>query len=451
MLRTRNNSSLARSSSLQALSEFTNNDEVALRFSLASHENTAPANLFSRIFAHENEIFSRGKSFSSLSKLQSLDSGFFGLQMYEEDMESQWRESVYNFLSDPHSSKYAFLFASGILVLILLSVLLFCIQSLPEYVDNEENFFLITEAIIVGIFSIEYLLRLVTCPMSRLSFMTQPLNVIDLLSIIPFYIEVALARRRMLSFTLIRVLRLAKVFRLFRLSRISSEFHTVIVALFRARDALILSLFLVCILVVFFASSIYILETTIGCTFDQQAQVWIYQEDFEPGVINTVSPFQSIPDVFWFSVVTISNVGYGFETPVTPYARFVTSFCMLGSILAIAFPISVIGSYYQNVSDERDRQNQPGFAYPAPHPNPTTASIGELLLHIRSNNGIMSNSLKVIESAVTELREANGSFSNPLEIASNKLLRLRVTVDRWLSNLEQEQEFPISGEDEKSV
>merc|ERR1719409_2488747 len=57
--------------------------------------------------------------------------------------------------------------------------------------------------------------------------------------------------------------------------------------------------------------------------------------------------FQSIPRTFWWALVTMTTVGYGDITPITPLGRFVAVFAMFTGIIIVALPITVIGANFE--------------------------------------------------------------------------------------------------------
>lgn len=81
------------------------------------------------------------------------------------------------------------LFSYFILFLILSSSMAFIVETIPTFHQREDNVWFVAEAVIVGIFTLEFVLRFASTP-ARTQFMKEPLNIIDLLAILPFYIEI---------------------------------------------------------------------------------------------------------------------------------------------------------------------------------------------------------------------------------------------------------------------
>jgi voltage-gated potassium channel Kch len=176
------------------------------------------------------------------------------------------------------------------------------------------------EAACIAWFTLEYGLRLISSP-KKFIFLYQPLNLIDIVAILPFYVTLALEATDsdISSLSVLRVLRLVRVFRIFKLSRYSKGLK-ILGYTFRAslRELGLLAFFLL-IGIILFASAVYYCE---GREIKHK--------------------FVSIPAGFWWAIVTMTTVGYGDMTPVTAGGQLVGSICVLVGVLAIAFPVPVI-------------------------------------------------------------------------------------------------------------
>ncbi|GMI54708.1 hypothetical protein ScalyP_jg12170 [Parmales sp. scaly parma] len=151
------------------------------------------------------------------------------------------------------------------------------------------------------------------------------LNMVDIVAIIPFWIEVILQQGSPLGF--VRVLRLARVFRIFKLGKYNEGMSLFARTLHASIPALSLLCFFVMIGVVLFGSIIFFIE---GGTFRQS---------------------DLCPDGFYWVMVTMTTVGYGDQFPQTPLGKFFTIICMLCGILTLALPITVLGSNFANEYD----------------------------------------------------------------------------------------------------
>eukprot|EP01061_Rhynchopus_euleeides_P042414 TRINITY_DN74002_c0_g1_i1.p1 TRINITY_DN74002_c0_g1~~TRINITY_DN74002_c0_g1_i1.p1 ORF type:complete len:553 (+),score=83.89 TRINITY_DN74002_c0_g1_i1:183-1841(+) len=241
------------------------------------------------------------------------------------------------------------------LLLIVTSVMIFTVESLPEYYGRNLFVFFVLESICIGWFSFEMVVRFVTATEKK-RFLNDILNWVDLIAVIPFYVEVGIQifvdsdANGTSSFIVLRVVRLARMFRVFKLSKYSEGIQVVGIALRRSSDALSLLLFLTTITVVIFGSAIFFAES-MAADFVQENRTWVRKPGY--GGPESKHDFVSIPHSFWWCLVTITTVGYGDMTPVTTMGYLVGACAMMAGILIAAFPIIILGA---NFSDARESQ-----------------------------------------------------------------------------------------------
>ena len=150
-------------------------------------------------------------------------------------------------------------------------------------VPSWKNIFQICEMVSVIWFTFEFFIRFFTCP-NKKKFMMGFLNIIDIVSIMPFYITLMLNRHEGIGLENLRVIRLVRVFRIFKLSRHSKGLQILGLTLRASMRELGLMVFFLAIGVILFSSAVYYLET---------------------------DNFSSIPDAFWWAIITMCTVGYG--------------------------------------------------------------------------------------------------------------------------------------------
>lgn len=231
----------------------------------------------------------------------------------------KYQPRIWTLMEEPYSSKLAKVIAYTTLTLIVLSVILFCLESIQYFREVKPKLALqILEAICVAWFTLELLVRFIFCP-HKLAFFKKVMNWIDFLAIVPFYVSLYPATENSDNVEILNIIRLIRIFRIFKLSRHSSGLqilgHTLRASV---RELLLLISFLI-IGVVLFASLIY---------------YW------EKDVPNT--KFCDIPNCFWWAVVTMTTVGYGDMAPITPMGKFIGSICAVCGVLTIALPVPVI-------------------------------------------------------------------------------------------------------------
>ncbi|KAK3280967.1 hypothetical protein CYMTET_11217, partial [Cymbomonas tetramitiformis] len=255
------------------------------------------------------------------------------------------RIQLWSLMSDPDSSRAAYSISVTILILIMLSSVTFCLETMDEFkTDQSETAFSYIEVYCIVVFTVEFVLKLISAPRLR-EFCTSYLTVIDFVAILPFYISLAASSVQGGGTQILRVVRLVRVFRILRLGGRYGKIQVVAKAVVESLDMLAMMVFLLLLSIIIFSSLIYFSEKG---TWDGDLQRYIRDDELvmdEDG--NPIgSPFRSIPDSFWWCMVTLMTVGYGEIYPVTTYGKLVAAAAMVASVLIMALPISVIGTHF---------------------------------------------------------------------------------------------------------
>ncbi|MBN3292234.1 KCNA1 protein, partial [Polypterus senegalus] len=268
--------------------------------------------------------------------------------------ENEFQKQVWLLFEYPESSAAARIIAIISVMVILVSIVIFCLETLPDFKDEREILphhhphprnitlpdppflythpfqdpFFVVETMCICWFSFELLVRFVACP-SKTSFFRDIMNIIDFVAIIPYFVTLGteLARAKggtpAMSLAILRVIRLVRVFRIFKLSRHSKGLQILGQTLKASMRELGLLIFFLFIGVILFSSSVYFAE-----------------------VDNEETAFTSIPESFWWAVVTMTTVGYGDMSPVTVGGKLVGSLCAIAGVLTISLPVPVIVSNF---------------------------------------------------------------------------------------------------------
>jgi len=234
-----------------------------------------------------------------------------------------------------------------ILVLIVTSSVVGVIETVPGLHKKDEVFWFILESIFVSSFTFEFVCRCWSCPDYK-AFWTSGMNYIDVLSIIPYYFDLIMDGEGA-NLSVLRILRLGRAIRLVKLSRYSGGIQLIMAALERSLDALQLFFMLLILIVIVCASGIYFVErgTWVGSNSDG------YYERTDPLTdTKEKSPFQSIPQSYWWCIVTLTTVGYGDYYPVTYMGKVMGTLAQLIGVVCLALPLSIIGS---NFIEERQK------------------------------------------------------------------------------------------------
>ncbi|XP_061419627.1 potassium voltage-gated channel subfamily A member 2-like [Lethenteron reissneri] len=283
--------------------------------------------------------------------------------------ESAFQRQVWLLFEYPESSSPARIIAIVSVLVIVISIVIFVAETLPEFRDEKElhsrarplangtesrpapsfvtDPFFIVETICIIWFSFELLIRFCACP-SKPGFFKNIMNSIDIVSIMPYFITLGteLAEhtgsangQQSMSLAIFRVVRLVRVFRIFKLSRHSKGLQILGQTLHASMRELGLLIFFLLIGVILFSSAIFFAEAD------------------EPD-----TQFTSIPEAFWWSLVTMTTVGYGDMFPVTLGGKIVGSLCAIAGVLTIALPVPVIVSnfnYFYHRGAGAEEQTEP--------------------------------------------------------------------------------------------
>jgi voltage-gated potassium channel len=208
--------------------------------------------------------------------------------------------------------------------LIVVSLVSFSIETLPDLSASAQSVLGLIELTTVTAFTIEYLLRLVVAD-KKLKFVFSFFGLIDLLAIIPFYISTGIDLRS------IRIFRLFRLFRIFKVLRYSKAILRFDLAFKSIKEELIL--FLIAVFLLIFVASIGI----------------YYCE-------NTAQPehFGSFFHSLWWSIVTLTTVGYGDVYPITAAGKVFASFVMFVGVGVVAVPSGLMASSLTKVIRNED-------------------------------------------------------------------------------------------------
>uniref|UniRef100_A0A4W3IS99 Potassium voltage-gated channel subfamily A member 2-like n=1 Tax=Callorhinchus milii TaxID=7868 RepID=A0A4W3IS99_CALMI len=319
-----------------------------------------PANVPFDVFMEEIRFYQLGDQ--AIANFRE-EEGFF--QEEERALpEGEYQRQVWLLFEYPESSGPAKGIAIVSVLVILISIVIFCLETLPEFREDQTRLhmsetaangtqlvardnpftdpFFITETLCIMWFSFELLVRFFSSP-SKPGFFKNIMNIIDIVAIIPYFITLFTELvhhqsngQQAMSLAILRVIRLVRVFRIFKLSRHSKGLQILGKTLQASLRELGLLMFFLFIGVILFSSAVY------------------FAESDDPD-----SSFNSIPEAFWWAVVTMTTVGYGDMYPVTIGGKIVGSLCAIAGVLTIALPVPVIVSnfnYFYHRGSENDEQ-----------------------------------------------------------------------------------------------
>jgi voltage-gated potassium channel len=230
-------------------------------------------------------------------------------------------------------------FHLSIMALILLSVTGIVLESFGPLRERYGNAFQWFELVTIVVFSVEYLLRIWTADLkftddapwrARLRFILSPMGLIDLVAILPFYLPFFFQ----FDLRFIRILRITRLLRIFKLNRYTRALGLFTSVFFEKRNELGITLFVMFLLLLMSSTIMYYLESDV-------------QPDQFPDIIST----------FWWSVATLTTVGYGDVYPITGWGKLVSGVIAILGIGLVALPTGILSAgFIEKIEDKHKKE-----------------------------------------------------------------------------------------------
>lgn len=247
------------------------------------------------------------------------------------------RQKIFNVIDEKNketSLNRAFdFFIMGLITLNVFAIILESFESLKLSYKQAFYYF---EIFSVAVFSVEYLLRLLTADLkfpqktifkATTSFVTSPLALIDLFAILPTYLPFLIP----IDLRFIRILRLLRITRLLKIKRYSKSLQLIGDVFREKRFDLGITVFVVFILLVIASTLMYHIEGQ-------------KQPDVFPNIVAS----------FWWAVATLTTVGYGGVYPVTAWGKFISGIIALLGTGLVALPTGILSSgFIEKINHEK--------------------------------------------------------------------------------------------------
>ncbi len=207
------------------------------------------------------------------------------------------------------------LFLLGIIVLSVILVMLETVQGFDVKYHNQVVFL---EWIITIFFTLEYILRLVITK-KPLKYVFSFYGIIDLIAILPMYLSFFITGTSVLA--IIRAFRLLRLFKILNHPKFTGQSMHLKDAMLASRGKILVFMYFMLISSVFIGSAMYVIE-------------------------GPESGFTSIPVAIYWTIVTLTTVGYGDISPVTGLGQFLASFVMILGYGIIAVPTGIVSAEF---------------------------------------------------------------------------------------------------------
>jgi len=232
--------------------------------------------------------------------------------------------ALHRTMEDESYSKLSFCIITYVMVCIIVSTVTYIIETMPVIQESERAVLVLLriEWVVSVSFTLEYLLRIISVR-SRCKWFRDLMNFIDFLAVVPFWIEMASGSAGASVLRVIRVVRLARIIRLMKSDRFIEYLNVFGATIKRSSESFGLLATLILLQVILFGSIFYVIEA------------------------ETNPNFNSIPMGCFYTVVTITTVGYGDSFPNTALGRVVAVVCMFLGLLVVALPVIIIGGNFE--------------------------------------------------------------------------------------------------------
>lgn len=216
------------------------------------------------------------------------------------------RKAIKNFINNQ-------IFEKSIMLLIFLNLIVFIFDSVVAFHNAFDTYIKAFEVFSIVIFTIEYLLRVIT--LDKFKDLFKPMLLIDFFAIVPFYLSFVTVNT-----VFLRILRFSRILRVLKIGRYSQAWDNIVEAFKARKEELIITF------------SIFAIGILLSAIF-----MYFAENPAQPEV------FTSIPKCIYFSVITFTSVGFGDITPVTKFGEFICSLTAIFGIALHGLFVGVIG------------------------------------------------------------------------------------------------------------
>jgi len=290
------------------------------------------------------------------------------------------------------------------------------------------------------------------------------MNIFDLAAVMPFYIELVLrsiGSAETPALRALRVVRLIRILRIFKLGRYASGMRLMGEALRNSSQAISVLVFLLLMGVVLFSSALFYVEK-LSCPEKDKLNLTKYElecaDSFNRGWAPSYdgalcctythtedgapSDFPSIIAASWWSVVTMTSVGYGEVYPRTALGKLVGTVAMLVGMVLIALPVAIVGQKFQDVYESHDLQESKERAamrmtvYGQEWTLVPPSDICARLKKLRLKDPSLGKSVEMFSSYLEEVWEQREQLTRERKFEIDKQEEVHAKVGKLLASME---------------
>jgi len=249
------------------------------------------------------------------------------------------RQYIYFIMHDEQFNMLAYTVFITVMLLIFISTVAYVLETVPPL--KGEKIWEVLEVIVSIAFTVEYALRIIVVR-NRLEYFIQPMNFVDFLAVIPFYME-KFFKYEGAVLRMIRVIRLARISRLRTSANVSEYIEVMKTTLEKTvKESFGMLTALLFLEVIVFSSLIYVCENG----------------KHDPAIHGAYNEFNSIPAAAWWCVVTITTVGYGDMYPVTTIGKIIGMVTTFTGLIVMAIFVIIIGGNFEKIYKDYQRKKR---------------------------------------------------------------------------------------------
>ncbi len=248
--------------------------------------------------------------------------------MHKKNSNKSWKIKLHEVIYEA-DTPLGKLFDIVLFILIIVSIILVMLESVDSFDTKYHNYLIVVEWIVTIFFTLEYIARIISLKKPQ-KYIFSFYGIIDFLATIPLYISYFIAGSQALL--ALRAFRLLRVFRILKLVRFLGEASQLKQALKASRAKITVFVYTVLILAVIMGTIMYMVE-------------------------GSENGFTSIPRSIYWTIVTLTTVGYGDIAPQTPLGQAIASFIMILGYGIIAVPTGIVTTEFAKQGSKKIHTN----------------------------------------------------------------------------------------------